>query len=255
MELEGKVAVVVGATRGIGRYFALALGQAGAAVVVVGRSREAGPLPGTIDSVAGEIRDAGGRATAVRADAADPASMQRMIGRAVLEHGRVDVLVNNAALMDAFPFLNLDPGQIDRAFAVNVRGPLLASQAALPHMIAQGGGSIVNITSLASLRYTTDHSCMYSVTKAALNRLTTWLAEEYRPQNIAVNALSPGSVITEAVEARLAAPDSKLAQYDIDWQHPSVEYLGPPLIHLARQRGDGISGQILWVPEFGKSWP
>jgi NAD(P)-dependent dehydrogenase (short-subunit alcohol dehydrogenase family) len=255
MQLEGKTAVVVGATRGIGRYFALALGQAGAAVVVAGRSDAPGELPGTIHEVAEEIRRAGGKALPVRANAAEPESMARLIGTTVAQLGSIDVLVNNAAAMGAMPFLNLSPRDFDRAFAINVRGPLFASQAAVPHMLARGGGSIINITSLAALRYTTDHSSLYSVSKAALNRLTTWLAEEYRPHNIAVNALSPGSVITEQVQKSLDDPDSPLSGYDIDWAHPSVDYLGPPLVHLAQQRGDGITGQILWVPEYGKSWP
>ena len=256
MALNGKVAVVVGATRGVGRYFALALGQAGASVVVAGRSKAPGELPGTIHSVVDEITGAGGKALAVHADSADPESLNRLIGETITQLGRIDVLVNNAARMGAYPFLNLNPADVDRMYEVNVRGPLFAAQAALPYMISQGGGSIINITSLAALSYTTDHACLYSITKAALNRLTTWLAEEYKPHNIAVNALSPGSVITERVEAMLGDADSRLSKYDhINWARPSVEYLGPPIVHLAEQRSDGITGQILWVPEYGKSWP
>ncbi|MBI3743808.1 MAG: SDR family oxidoreductase [Chloroflexi bacterium] len=254
MELKGKVAVVIGASRGCGKHFAIGLAREGAAVVVAARSVERGTLPGTIGETVDIIRREGGKAHPVQCDAANTQDVHKTIGEAVYHFGRLDCLVYNAALYTRRPFLNVTPEMFDDYIAVNVRGPLFAAQAALPHMIAQGGGSIVNITSAASTKTTMPHLVMYSITKAALDRLSTWLANEYREHNIAVNSLSPGPVVTEALEAELPA--------DYDWQHEKYgwkpatpEYLGPPIVHLAKQDAKGITGQVVRVPDFGKSWP
>lgn len=254
MELKNKVAVVIGASRGCGKYFALGLARAGAAVVVAARTVESGPVPGTVGETAELIKRQGGRAHAVRCDAANLADLDYAVGEAVYRFGRIDVLVCNAALYTRRPFLNVGQDLFDQYLAVNVRAPFFAAQAAVPHMVQQGGGSIINITSAASTSTSMPHLPLYSVTKAALDRLTTWLAQELKSQNIAVNSLSPGPVITETLEHEL--PE------DYDWQHEkygwkkaSTEYLGPPIVHLAKQDARGITGKVLRVPDFGKSWP
>jgi NAD(P)-dependent dehydrogenase (short-subunit alcohol dehydrogenase family) len=254
MELQGKVAVVSGASRGCGKYFALGLAKAGASVVVAARTAAPGPVPGTIGETVEEIKRMGGKAIAVRCDAAVPADLQRVAGEAVYRFGRLDCLVYNAAVYTRRPFLNVTPEFFDEYIHVNVRGPLLAAQAAVPHMVQQGGGSIVNITSAAATVTTMPHLVMYSITKAALDRLSTWLASEYKAQNIAVNSLSPGPVITEVLKLEMPA------DYDWDnkrygWRPATAEYLGPPIVHLARQDARGITGKVLRVPDFGKSWP
>ncbi len=254
MELEGKVALVIGASRGCGKYFALGLAKAGAAVVVAARTVQPGPLPGTIGETASLIQREGGRALAVRCDAIVPADLERAVGEAVFRFGRIDCLVYNAAVYTRRPFLNVTPEYFDEYIQVNVRGPLFAAKAAAPHMVQQGGGSIVNITSAAATVTTMPHLVMYSITKAALDRLSTWLANEYRAQNIAVNSLSPGPVITEALKAEMPK-DYDWQQGRYGWRPATVEYLGPPIVHLARQDARGITGKVLRVPDFGKTWP
>jgi NAD(P)-dependent dehydrogenase (short-subunit alcohol dehydrogenase family) len=255
MELEAKTAIVTGAARGIGRYFALALAEAGAAVVVAGRDTEPGSSAESIEATAEEIKRSGGTALAVHADPAIPDDMKRLVGRAVFEFGGIDILVNNAATREMSPFLDLTPIEFDRAFEVNVRGPLFACQAAIPHMIAQGGGSLINITAGVSKENLAPHQCLYGISKAALDRLVVFLADEGRPHDIAVNALNPGPIATEQVQAILDDPDSPVSKLGVDWVAPSVDYLGPPLVHLARQRGNGITGQRLELAEFGDTWP
>ncbi|MEE9285654.1 MAG: SDR family oxidoreductase [Dehalococcoidia bacterium] len=254
MELEGKVAVVIGASRGCGKYFAMGLAKAGAAVAVAARTVEPGPLPGTVHETAEEIRRQGGKALPVRCDAADPADLHRAIGEAVFRFGRIDILVYNAAIYTRRPFLNITPEHFDGYFHVNVRAPLIAAQAAVPHMVQQGGGSIINITSASSTKTTMPHLALYAITKAALDRLTTWLAQEYRRQNIAVNSLSPGPVITEALEQEMPE-DYDWQEERYGWKPATTEYLGPPIVHLAQQDATGITGQVLRVPDYGKSWP
>ena len=187
----------------------------------------------------------------MRADATKPNDLHRLIGQAIYQFGRVDTLVYNAATYERRPFLNITPDHFDDYFALNLKGALLASQAAIPYMIQQGGGSIINISSSTASRVSPDsaHLCLYGVSKAALNRLSIWLSAEYAPSNIAVNTLSPGGVYTENLQIEMPVQD--LSRY----KRPSVEYLGPPIVHLAKQRADGLTGQTLSVPEYGTAWP
>ncbi|MCH7553058.1 MAG: SDR family NAD(P)-dependent oxidoreductase [Chloroflexi bacterium] len=151
LELDGKVVVVVGASRGCGKYFAMGLAKEGATVIVGARTASpGGPLPGTIYETAQQITDAGGKAWPVRCDATIPGDLHHIVGQAVYRYGRIDALVYNAAVYDREPFTNITPDAFDRYFAVNVRGPFIAAQAAVPHMVAQGGGSIVNIVTVGA---------------------------------------------------------------------------------------------------------
>jgi NAD(P)-dependent dehydrogenase (short-subunit alcohol dehydrogenase family) len=258
MDLTGKVAVVTGASRGCGKYFALALAQAGAAVVVAARSDKPGPLPGTIQETAEEIRRAGGRALALRCDTSVPSQVQQLIGDTVHFLGRVDIVVSNAALAQRMPFVNVTPDFWDAFFHTNVLGPYVAVQAAFPHMIQQGGGSIINVTSGAASAPVRGpamrHHSLYAITKAALDRITTFFAEELRPHNIAVNSLGPGPTITDGLVARF--PDGfDFESGDYNWQPASVDLLGPPVVHLAGQDAGGITGRVLRTDDYGKTWP
>ena len=257
MQLKGKVAIVLGASRGCGKYFALALAKEGASVVVAARSDKPGPLPGTIQETAEEIKRGGGQALAIRCDAAVPNDIQRLVGETVFRLRRVDVLVNNAANAARMPFVNVTPDWWDEYFHVNVRGPFLACKAVLPHMVQQGGGSIINVTSGAATAPINEtamhHHGMYAITKAALDRLSTWLAAELKPRNIAVNSLSPGPTITEGILDRL--PAERREASGLSWRTASVEYLGPSIIHLAKQDASGITGKVLRIDDYGKGWP
>ncbi len=189
-ELQGKVAVVTGASRGIGRAIAEALAQAGAAVVVSSRKQEA------LDEVAEAIRAAGGQALAVAAHTGDTEAVQRLIERTVETFGGVDILVNNAATNPHFgPLLTAEESHWQKILDVNLVGYFRTTKAVVPHMKQRGGGKIVNIASIAGL---TPLQAMgvYSVAKAGVIMLTKALALELAEDNIQVNAVAPGLVKT-----------------------------------------------------------
>ena len=190
-DLTGKVAVVTGASRGIGRATAEALVGAGAKVVLASRTQE------ELDVVADEIRRTGGEALGVAAHTGDPESVEALFAQADAHFGGVDVLVNNAATNPHFgPVLSSTPSQWDKTFGVNVRGYFLCAQAAAPYMVARGGGAVVNVASVAGRRALPGMG-VYCVSKAAVLMLTEVLAAELASDNIRVNALVPGFVKTQ----------------------------------------------------------
>jgi NAD(P)-dependent dehydrogenase (short-subunit alcohol dehydrogenase family) len=134
--LQGKVAIVTGASRGLGKYYAMALAEAGAKVVAASRTVEPGRLPGTIHETVDLIRQAGGEAFAVKCDVSVPDDIHYMVGEAVYRYGRIDVLVNNAANAHRMPFFNVTPTWWDDYFNTNVRSAYIGAQAVTPHMMA-----------------------------------------------------------------------------------------------------------------------
>jgi NAD(P)-dependent dehydrogenase (short-subunit alcohol dehydrogenase family) len=190
--LAGKVAIVTGASRGLGQYCALGYGREGAAVVVAARTeqqRDPG-LPGTIYDTARMISEAGGEALALACNVADRESITAMVDAVMSRYGRIDVLMNNAGVLPAGNLSTVDPRHWELEFRINVHGPFHCSRAVLPHMISGGGGSIINITSAGAT--TASH---YGITKRALELFTIGLADEQRANGIAVNALKPVTAI------------------------------------------------------------
>lgn len=230
MSLKDKVVVVTGASRGIGRQIALEFGRRGARVVIAARTVEPRrTLPGTVVETVKLIEEVGGEALAVQCDVAKPADLERLVATTLESFGRLDVVVNNAAdmvgqdferLIEAFlgkPAVEGDSSSDDedpidswlRQFAINVHAPYLLSTLATPHMQNQGGGVIINISSEAAdmipVKEALEHPSLnpslgYPVTKAALNRLTNALAASLAGSNIAVVAIDPGVVRTEAAQ-------------------------------------------------------
>jgi 3-oxoacyl-[acyl-carrier protein] reductase len=192
-KLSGKVALVTGASKGIGAAIAHALGAAGASVVVNYASSKAGA-----DKVVAAITAAGGKAVAVGGDVSKPAGAQGIVDSAVKAFGRLDILVNNSGVYEFAPIEAVTEESFHRQFGVNVLGLLLTTQAALRHM--GEGSSIVNIGSVAS-RVTPPGSSVYSATKGAVDSATGVLARELGPRKIRVNAVNPGMVETEGVHA------------------------------------------------------
>ena len=189
-DLTGKVAIVTGASRGIGAAIAHAFAQAGAQVVLASRKQE--PL----DAVAAEIRAAGGTATAVAAHTGDDAAVEALVARAVDEYGGVDILVNNAATNPHYgPVLTAEDGHWDKTFDVNVKGYVRMVRACMAPMQARGGGAVINVASIAGIKPETGMG-VYAVSKAGVLMLTQVLAVELAPANIRVNAVAPGYVKT-----------------------------------------------------------
>ena len=188
--LEGKVAVVIGASRGIGRAIALRFAQAGAKVVVSSRKLEG------VQAVADEIEASGGEALALQAHAGRSDDVTALVTRAVETFGRVDVAVNNAGTNPHFgPLLAADEGQVDKTLDVNLKGVFRGCQAVEPQMEKQGGGKIINIASVAGLRPGPGMG-LYGISKAGVLMLTQVLAVELGPANIKVNAIAPGVIKT-----------------------------------------------------------
>jgi citronellol/citronellal dehydrogenase len=250
--LEGRVAIVTGASRGLGKCYAMALAEAGAKVAVAARSDAPSRLPGTIQETVDEIRKLGGEAMAVRCDVGVPADLQYLVGDTVYRYGRIDILVNNAANAHRMPFFNVSPEWWDAYFRTNLRAAFLLAQAVAPHMMRQGGGSIVNITSGAATapldEHLLAHHGLYMISKAALDRLTEYLAAELKPHNIAVNALSPGAVETDGIVDRV--PQARREGSGRKFAKPSVELVREGIVTLACQRADGITGRIVNASDY-----
>jgi 3-oxoacyl-[acyl-carrier protein] reductase len=192
-KLEGKVAVVTGASKGIGAAIAKALAKDGASVIVNYASSKAGA-----DAVVESIAAAGGKAVAVQADVSNAAQAHGLIETAVRQFGRLDVLVNNSGVYEFAAIEEVTEQHYRRLFDINVLGVLLVTQAAAKHL--GEGGSIINISS-AVIDVETPTSAVYTGTKGALNAISGVLANELAPRKIRVNTVSPGYVVTEGTHS------------------------------------------------------
>ena len=193
--LDGRVALVTGASKGIGESIARALGEAGARVVVSSRKQEA------VDEVAHAIAAAGGDAIAVAANVGRLDEARALVDRAASHYGGVDVVVNNAATNPVFgPVVDTDEAVFDKIMAVNVKGPLEVCRRAYPLMKARGAGSVVNISSIGGVSPEPGLG-LYSVSKSAVVILTKVLAQEWGPDGIRANVICPGLIKTKFSQA------------------------------------------------------
>ena len=250
---DGKVIVVTGASRGIGKGLATYLGRLGASVVCAARTIDAnrGEFPGTIPETVDAIRSAGGRAVGIRCDIGVPSDIQRLVDGTVEEYGRLDVLVNNAMTPTHAPLSQSTVEMWDDSMRVNVRSLYLFVQAVTPVMTSNGGGSIVNISSGAAAHEVSalmpPGYVIYSVAKAALERFSSAAAPELRSLGININALRPGAVRTEHTTEEFGE--------DFDWTGwAEPEDVGPPVAYLARQINTDFTGRVLDVSGFAKTW-
>jgi 3-oxoacyl-[acyl-carrier protein] reductase len=192
-KLNGKVAIVTGASKGIGAGIAKALAAAGAKVVVNYASSKEGA-----DRVVQQISAAGGKAVAVQGDMSKSADVKRLFAETKKSFGKLDVLVNNAGVYSFQPLHEISEEQFHRQFNTNVLGPILATQEAVKHF-DDAGGSVINISSIVASRPLPSGS-VYSATKAALDAVTASLAEELGAKKIRVNSISPGLTDTEGTQ-------------------------------------------------------
>ena len=255
MSLEGKVAIVTGGSRGIGRQICLAYGEAGAQVVVASRtvsdisaqSEWPSYASGDIRETARTIAGAGGEALPVQCDVTSADDLQMLVTETLKHFGRIDVVVSNAGIDCESPVTELDVDLLDRALATNVRAPILLCKYVLPAMIEQkSGGSIFCITSGASQGYRPGR-VGYSMTKAALDRAYTNLAEEVREHNIAVNVLSPGKVDTW-MNRRGHWPGTEGIPMD------QPETIREAALWLAEVKATNFTGRRVERADFGVRW-
>jgi NAD(P)-dependent dehydrogenase (short-subunit alcohol dehydrogenase family) len=206
VKLSGKVALITGGGRGIGRAIATRFVAEGAAVLLAGTRREA------LEATAAELKQGGGRAATCVADVSDEPAVARMVAATIAEFGQLDILVNNAGIGGpTAPVVDMDRAEWDRTLAVNVTGAFLCAKHAVPHLVARRGGRIINITSIAGLMGYALRS-PYAVSKWGLIALTRTLASELGAHDITVNAIAPGAVRGERVEGVIRARAAALGR-------------------------------------------
>jgi dehydrogenase/reductase SDR family member 4 len=242
LTLEGKVAVVTGASRGIGEAIAATFAREGASVVICGRKQE------TLDAVAGSMPASGsGRVLPLACHVGRADDIQRLVETANREFGKIDILVNNAATNIAQePVLGIDEGKFDKMVEVNLKSAFRLIQAIAPGMCERGWGSIINIASIAGLR-PQYYGMLYSMTKAALIMMTQSYALELGPKGVRVNAICPGLIKTVLSEYYWK-DEEKLAK---QMSKQPIRHIGQPqeiadlALLLASDKGSYITGQAI----------
>jgi 3-oxoacyl-[acyl-carrier protein] reductase len=242
-KLTGKVAVVTGASKGIGAAIAEHLAAEGAAVVVNYASSKDGA-----DRVVAAIERCGGKAVAVQANVAKKADIERLFSEAKKAFGRLDILVNNAGVYEFSPLEEITAEHFYKHFDLNVLGLIFASQEAVKHF-GSAGGSIINISSVASTTAPAT-TTVYSATKAAVDAVTRSLAKELGPRNVRVNSINPGMVETEGVRA--AGIMESDFRKEVETKTPlgrigQAVDIAPAAVFLASQDAQWITGETLVI--------
>jgi 3-oxoacyl-[acyl-carrier protein] reductase len=242
MRLAGKIAVVTGASRGIGREIALEFARQGAALAVGYAEQRDRAL-----EVVAEIDALGGRAVAVALDVRDRNQIREGFAEIVRVLGGMDILVNNAGINQRCTFEELTDDGWDRIMAVNLKGPFICCQEAFPHLIARGGGRIVNISSVAG-EYHGPKTVHYVVSKAGLNSLTKVVARYGAGHNILVNAVAPGIMLTEQTADELASPaGARIVEMTLLKRAGTLADVASACVFLASDEQNYMTGQVLSV--------
>jgi NAD(P)-dependent dehydrogenase (short-subunit alcohol dehydrogenase family) len=252
MKLQGKVSIITGAGRGIGKAIALRFAREGAVVVATGSTEE------TIDSTAGEIREQGGRAVSILTDVSDEASVRSMTEEAIREFGQIDILINNAGVIGpTAPVVSVERAEWDHTLAVNLTGAYLCAKHALPVMIERRAGRIINITSVAGLGGYALRSA-YSVSKWGMIGLTRSLALEVGRYDITVNAIAPGPVrgprIDEVIRRRADEMGRPFEEVEQEYIAPIAlqrmvdeEDIAAMTLFLCSEEGRNITGETITI--------
>jgi len=243
--LDGRVAVVTGSSRGIGRAMALRLAREGAKVVVTGKSETGSEvLPGSIHTVAAEIEDAGGTALAVRLDVRHEDEVKAMVGTTVDRFGRLDILVNNAGALWWQPILKTPPKRYDLMWEVNVRAAYLCAYYALPHMVERHWGHIINCSPPISTQPSPGHVA-YMTTKMGMTRLAIGIAAEHASDGIACNSLWPVTIIESLASINWGLADRT------QWRSPEI--LCDAMMEIVSTEPPSLTGQQILDEPFLRS--
>ncbi len=238
IDFTGKVAVVTGASRGIGRTIVLALAERGATVVGTSRQLDSSPgTGGTLRDTFGALAAAGGKGMPLPVDITREQGTKYLVDRTVETYGKIDILVNNAGVYPEGQIAETELKEWQDALTVNLTAPFLMCKAALPHMIERRSGNILNVSSGSAVHYGAGR-VLYSTTKAALDRFSEFLAEEVRGNGIAVNAWRPGLVKTDMSRQRGAEPSAVV----------------PSVMWIVGQTPETFTGNTVRRDGFGKDW-
>jgi len=233
--LAGRVAIVTGSSRGIGRAMALRLAREGAGVVVTGKS-ESGTdrLPGSIHTVAEEVEQAGGKALPIRVDVRHEDEVKAMVDQTVEKFGRIDILVNNAGALWWQPLLQTPPKRYDLMWEINVRAAYLCAYYALPHMVQQHWGHVINCSPPISTEPSPGHVA-YMTTKMGMTRLAIGIAAEHEGDGIASNSLWPVTIIESLASINWGLGDRS------QWRSPDI--LCDAMMEILRSEPPSLTGQ------------
>ena len=258
LQLDGRIAVITGGGRGIGRDIALAFAESGADVVLASRSSA------EIDEVAAEVQALGRRALAIRTDVSDSTQVDALVATAIEKFGQIDIMVNNAGVVHYLPFVPLPGGGPDsvrlnrpptspvtddewnHVMEVNVNGVMYGCRAVGPHMLERGSGKVINVSSTNGWQGV-PYASLYLVSKAAVNMLTRVLALEWAPHGVNVNALAPGAFhtrMTDSVWTSDVGSAENLATIPMG-KKGELRDLGVLAVYMASPASDYMTGQIV----------
>ena len=243
-DLMGRVALVTGASSGLGARFAQVLAAQGAAVVLAARRLD------RLEALAAQIAAAGGQALAVEMDATDAESLVNAVAAGEAAFGMIDILVNNAGIPDAQRAHKMDTALIDQVLGVNLRGPwILSCEVARRLIAAEKPGRIVNISSVAHYRYDGGGAALYAVTKTAIARMTEALSVEWAHYGINVNAIAPGMFVSEMTDGMFARMGGNPAQHLPRGRVPVPEQMDSTLLYLVAPASECVTGAIIRIDD------
>ena len=251
LRLDGKVALVTGAGRGIGEAIALAYAEAGADVALAARTRD------ELDRVAGKAREHGRRAVAIQTDMADMASYQPLVERVTDELGGLDIFANVAGVTRRMPIVDVSLEDWNYVIDVNLRGLYFLSQAVARVMVARNHGKVLHIASMTSYRGF-DGISLYGLTKTAVVSLTRTMAVEWAPHNIQVNAIAPGWIDTPMTSSMAPSRRKWVEDHVPQGRYGTPDDIAPLALYLVSSAADYVTGQVYPVDGgflAGNPWP